>query len=236
MSRCMERLRALAEPSGEEALAEMLDQTGKDYGFSHAAAFALPSTDDTGLATRLLVSNWSPAFVRAYDQLGLHRFKIVVGTLRSDPLPFVWDIDTLYGADEPEPTPAAKLLLAEDYRAGVICPVHGLTAFNGALSFAGKAPDLSAGAVRELQLFAFCFFGLLAAARFEENQKNNPLSPRERDCLKLAMLGKTSSEIGMILSLSEYTVSQYLTAAQRKMNASNRTHAVALAAALGYLS
>jgi len=79
-------------------------------------------------------------------------------------------------------------------------------------------------------------FGMLAAARFEENRKNNPLSTRERDCLKLAMLGKTSSEIGTILSLSEYTISQYLAAATRKVNASNRTHAVALAAQLGYLS
>jgi len=50
------------------------------------------------------------------------------------------------------------------------------------------------------------------------------------------MLGKTSSEIGTILSLSEYTISQYLAAATRKVNASNRTHAVALAAQLGYLS
>jgi len=236
MSRGMDRLRTLGEPFDEAALAEILDATAKDYGFSHAAALSMPSTDDGGLATRLLVSNWSPNFARSYDQLGLHRFKIVVGTLRTDPMPFIWDIDTLYGADEPEPSPAAKLLLSEGYLAGALLPVHGLTGFNGALSFAGERPDLSAGPLRELHLFSFAFFGVLAAARFEENQKNNPLSSRERDCLKLAMLGKTSSEIGIILSLSEYTISQYLTAAQRKMNASNRTHAVALAAQLGYLS
>ncbi len=50
------------------------------------------------------------------------------------------------------------------------------------------------------------------------------------------MLGKTSSEIGTILKLSEHTISQYLTSATRKLDASNRTHAVALAAQLGYLS
>ena len=85
-------------------------------------------------------------------------------------------------------------------------------------------------------LFAFSFLGMLAALRFEENRRNNPLTLRERDSLRLAMLGKTSQEIGTILSLSEYTVSQYLTSAQRKLGASNRTHAVALAAQLGYLS
>jgi LuxR family quorum sensing-dependent transcriptional regulator len=36
--------------------------------------------------------------------------------------------------------------------------------------------------------------------------------------------------------LSEYTISQYLSSATRKVNASNRTHAVAIAAQMGYLS
>ena len=56
------------------------------------------------------------------------------------------------------------------------------------------------------------------------------------DCLRLAMLGKTSSEIGQSLGVSEHTVSQHLASATRKMNAANRTHAVAMAAQLGYLS
>lgn len=236
MSGALERLAAVAAPWDDEHLSTLLNRIAADYGFSHVAVLAMPSTDDGGMATRYLLGNWSDGFARSYEQLGLHRFKLVVGALRADPMPFVWDIETLYGADEPEPTPAAQMLLEEGYLAGALFPVHGLTAFSGALSFAGRAPDLSARTVRELHLIAFTVFGMLAAARFEENRKNNPLSVRERDCLKLAMLGKTSSEIGTILSLSEYTISQYLAAATRKVNASNRTHAVALAAQLGYLS
>ncbi|WP_203566143.1 helix-turn-helix transcriptional regulator [Aurantimonas aggregata] len=236
MNGALARLAAFAADWDEPLLHQLLDDVAGDYGFSHAAALAMPSTDDGGTATRFLFGNWSDGFVRSYDQLGLHRFKLVVGALKTDPMPFVWDIDTLYGADEPDPSPAARMLLAESCLAGALFPVHGLTAFNGALSLAGAKPDVSAQALRELHVFAFALFGMLAAARFEENRRNNPLSGRERDCLKLAMLGKTSSEIGLILSLSEYTISQYLTAAQRKMNASNRTHAVALAAQLGYLS
>ncbi|MCE7028973.1 LuxR C-terminal-related transcriptional regulator [Jiella avicenniae] len=224
------------EPWQEEHLAQALDEVARRHGFTHAASFSLPSTDDEGLVTRIVHANWSPAFAKGYDANGLNKFKIVLGTLRTDPMPFVWDIETLYGADEPDPSPAARFLLGEGYLAGVLLPVHAMTSFSGALSLAGRDPDLSAQSVRELHRFAFVYFSMLAAVRFEENQRNNPLSVRERDCLKLAMLGKTSSEIGIILSLSEYTVSQYLTAAQRKMNAANRTHAVAMAAQLGYLS
>ena len=236
MTAALESLCWKNEPWCEDRLAEAIGQVAERYGFTHAASLSLPSTDDVGLATRLIHGNWSPAFARGYETHGLHKFKIVVGTLRSDPMPFVWDIETLYGSDEPDPTPAARFLQQEGYHAGVLLPVHALTSFSGALSFAGASPNLSTGAIAELHRFAFVYFAMLAAVRFEENQRNNPLSGRERDCLKLAMLGKTSSEIGMILSLSEYTVSQYLTAAQRKMNAANRTHAVAMAAQLGYLS
>ncbi|HEX2019954.1 MAG TPA: LuxR C-terminal-related transcriptional regulator [Aurantimonas sp.] len=236
MTGALARLAATPSDWDEATLGRLLHDVADDYGFSHAAALVMPSTDDGGTATRYLLGNWSDSFQRGYEQLGLHRFKLVIGALKTDPMPFVWDIDTLYGADEPDPSPAARMLLDESYLAGVLLPVHGLTAFNGALSLAGAEPNLSPQALRELQIFAFALFGMVAAARFEENLRNNPLTGRERDCLKLAMLGKTSSEIGLILSLSEYTISQYLTAAQRKMNASNRTHAVALAAQLGYLS
>ncbi|MAU96044.1 MAG: LysR family transcriptional regulator [Fulvimarina sp.] len=236
MSAALEALIRIEEPWCEEPLAEAVGEVAARYGFSHGAALSLPSTDDVGLATRLIHGNWTPGFARGYEAHGLHKFKIVVGTLRTDPMPFVWDIETLYGSDEPDPSPAARFLLQEGYLAGVLLPVHAMTSFNGALSFAGQKPNLSRQAIAELHRFAFVYFSMLAAVRFEENQRNNPLSGRERDCLKLAMLGKTSSEIGLILSLSEYTVSQYLTAAQRKMNAANRTHAVAMAAQLGYLS
>ncbi|MEF2552127.1 autoinducer binding domain-containing protein [Aurantimonas sp. A2-1-M11] len=236
MCGALDRLNTLAPPWDEVALTGVLHAVAGDFGFSHAAVLSVPSTDDGGTATRLLLSNWPESFATGYEQLGLHRSKLVVGALKTDPMPFVWDIDTLYGADEPDPSPAARMLLDAHYLAGAFFPVHGLTAFNGAVSFAGRSCAISAAATRELHLFAFALFGMLAAARFEENRRNNPLSVRERDCLKLAMLGKTSSEIGIILSLSEYTISQYLTAAQRKLDASNRTHAVALAAQLGYLS
>jgi len=62
------------------------------------------------------------------------------------------------------------------------------------------------------------------------------LSPREYDVLKLMADGASISEAAKTLYLSEYTVRDYVTSAMKKLNAKNRTHAVALALRLGLIS
>jgi DNA-binding NarL/FixJ family response regulator len=56
-----------------------------------------------------------------------------------------------------------------------------------------------------------------------------PLSPRERDVLHLLADGKTNEEIGKTLHISADTVRTYLRRAMQKLEADNRTHAVAIA-------
>jgi LuxR family transcriptional regulator, quorum-sensing system regulator BjaR1 len=239
MSAAHQIIGQLERPWSEPALSDCLEAIAEAYGFSHVAVVTIPSSDDAGEEMKPVIANWSEEFRHAFERAGLTRFSPVLRALKADPLPLVWDIETLYGFDPDEPDeagPQVRLLIAAGCRAGAYFPVHGLTTFNGALFLAGDRAPPHEGEVKELHLAAFAVFGILAASRFEENRRRNPLSQRERDCLKLAMLGKTSSEIGTILSLSEYTVSQYLASATKKVNASNRTHAVALAAQLGYLS
>ncbi len=230
-------LEAMPTPWDEGALHEALVAIAAAYGYRRYAIVTIPAADDVRAELTLLVGNWEPAFRKSFEKLGLQRHSPVIRALKAGPTPFVWDADLLYGVDEPgEPNPAARLLAAHSIRGGVFVPVHGLTSFAGALSLDGERLDPSPQEIKELQLASFGVFGILAACRLEENRRANPLTGRERDCLKLAMFGKTSAEIGIILSLSEHTVSQYLAAATRKLNASNRTHAVAVAAQLGYLS
>ncbi|KAB0679417.1 LuxR family transcriptional regulator [Aureimonas leprariae] len=224
-------------PWDESLLGQALGAIARDYGYARYAVMTIPSADDARAELKLIFSNWEPAFQKGFEKLGLGRNTIVIRALKAGPTPFAWDADLLYGTEEPgEPNPAARFLATNEIRGGVYVPVHGMTAFAGALAFFGDRTDLSEAEATQLQFAGFGAFGVLAACRLEENRRSNPLTGRERDCLKLAMLGKTSSEIGIILSLSEYTVSQYLASATRKVNASNRTHAVAIAAQMGYLS
>lgn len=61
------------------------------------------------------------------------------------------------------------------------------------------------------------------------------LSDRERNCLSWVALGKSSWEIGRILSISENTVVFHIKNAMRKLGAGNRVLAVAKAVELGLI-
>jgi DNA-binding CsgD family transcriptional regulator len=62
------------------------------------------------------------------------------------------------------------------------------------------------------------------------------LSGRERDCLARIAQGASSKSIARQLALSAHTVNEYIASAMRKLQASNRTEAVATAIALGLLT
>ena len=62
------------------------------------------------------------------------------------------------------------------------------------------------------------------------------LSEREKSCLGWTALGKSSWEIGQILSISENTVTFHIKNAMRKLGVSNRTVAVVNAIRLGLIA
>ena len=64
---------------------------------------------------------------------------------------------------------------------------------------------------------------------------DNPLSPRERQVLRLAADGSEASQIAAQLHLSVGTVRNYLTQIVTKMNARNRVDAVRVAREAGWL-
>ncbi|HUT50609.1 MAG TPA: LuxR family transcriptional regulator [Alphaproteobacteria bacterium] len=61
----------------------------------------------------------------------------------------------------------------------------------------------------------------------DDASKPIELTEREIECIKWSALGKSSWEISQILSLSERTVNFHMGNAIRKLDVSNRTHAVA---------
>ena len=60
-------------------------------------------------------------------------------------------------------------------------------------------------------------------------EKPIKITKREVECLTWAAKGKTSFEIATILGLKQKTIDYYLSNACRKLNASNRRQAVAIA-------
>ncbi|TIT89542.1 MAG: helix-turn-helix transcriptional regulator, partial [Mesorhizobium sp.] len=62
------------------------------------------------------------------------------------------------------------------------------------------------------------------------------LTPRERECLQWAAVGKSEWEISQILGISEHTSEKHLLNAKSKLGAANRVQAVAEAIRRGYIS
>lgn len=68
-----------------------------------------------------------------------------------------------------------------------------------------------------------------SVSRYGSKQSGQRLTPRESECLSWASQGKTAWEISVILAISQNTVTFHLVNAADKLNANNRTHAVAIA-------
>jgi len=66
--------------------------------------------------------------------------------------------------------------------------------------------------------------------------KITPLSPRESEVLKWTACGKSSEEISEFLDLSNETIRTQIKSMCKKLNASNKTQAVAIALTHGILS
>jgi len=62
------------------------------------------------------------------------------------------------------------------------------------------------------------------------------LTAREREVLTWAAQGKSAQDIAEILGISKRTVEEHTHSACRKLNAANRTHAVAVAMHEGLIS
>jgi DNA-binding CsgD family transcriptional regulator len=61
--------------------------------------------------------------------------------------------------------------------------------------------------------------------------KSTALTARERVCLHFVARGQRDAEIGVVLSISEATARQHVSAAVRKLGARTRPQAVAIAIA-----
>jgi DNA-binding NarL/FixJ family response regulator len=62
------------------------------------------------------------------------------------------------------------------------------------------------------------------------------LTPREREVLEHAALGKSNRQIGEALDIAEQTVKNHLNNAMRKLSLHDRTHAVVFAIGSGLIS
>jgi len=122
-----------------------------------------------------------------------------------------------------------ELFLQHGMRDGLLCPVAGrwLVVFWSRKPLSKAAAPAMRVAIYAAASFAAMRLEQLVGATSGRVNATAHLTPRELTILRLASFGMPSKEIAKYLELGEETVRTHASKAQTKLNARNRTHAVA---------
>ncbi len=207
------------------------------YGFHSFIVLHLPDRTDESLNNRIMVTNWNPELIRAYDSLGLVTGSPVISKLRRSPLPFSFDLkDVNADRRDNKEQDAISLFSQFDHLQGVFIPCIGGNGARGAVGFAGSQSMLPDETLAELSYISIHIYDRLSNIEDDTHEAECQLTDRESECLVWTSAGKTSAETGAILGISENTVNHYLSSAAAKLGTANKAHTVAKAIRRGLLN
>lgn len=119
---------------------------------------------------------------------------------------------------------------------GIAFPVHAERGQSGLVVFFGtNITPLLGDVIYDIHARCFSLFDAVSRIQPSDAGRARTMSKRELECLKLTANGYTSEEIARLLKLSVHTANQYLTQSAQKLDAVNRTQAVAKALRLGLI-
>lgn len=200
----------------------------------HAYIMAGLPAPGTALAERIVVNGWPAEWFELYTRENFIALDPVARFGASTVQPFEWS-EARYDKDD---DPAAHLVMtrATEFRlrAGYCIPVH-YDEGGAVISLATEHLHLDPHARSALQLIGVYAHNRIRSLARPQREKADLLTAREREVLRWVAGGKTSWEISVILKISERTVKFHLIEASRKLNAVNRTAAVAKALARGLI-
>jgi len=229
-------LAELQEISSEIVLYQFLQRMTQQYGFAGYAIVNLPPASEKMLSKRVVTGTLPKQFMLDYDRLNLLKRSPVFGQFRQSTTPLVWDIDEGMARDKAtRRDEVVRLFKHYGYRIAALFPVHSPDGQRAIIVLIGKRSKPSLHELADLCLLAVVAYDRLYQLRHAHQRREHRLSEREMQVLDWAANGKTSTEIGMILSLSDHTVNSYLNSAMRKMDCVNRTQLVAKAVRLNII-
>lgn len=219
------------------ALATLLDAAVRDLGFRY---HALVEHADLARPPRnlLFLHNYPATWVETFARSGLHRQDPAQKLASIRPGAFVWDdipsLIRLTGAQDRLFDQARRAGLG----AGFTVPLHAAGRRSASCSFVTETGrPLPERALLAAELLAhLAFASAFDIRRVSVGRAVPHLTPREAECVALMAQGKTDWEIGVILDLSEETVTKYLKTARRRFGVTRRAQLAIAVLAEGQLS
>jgi LuxR family transcriptional regulator, quorum-sensing system regulator BjaR1 len=209
-----------------EELVGAFDALIKDFGFlAFVAANCLAPKLE--IEPRILAATWPQGWTDLWLERNYVAVDPVVYQVLVQPTPIRWrDVRARASGVGAEVMDNARAFQFYD---GICIPVRAGKRQIAGISMAGLECALNAHEELSLHLAAIYFHTRLNRLMRITGTTAPSLTPRECECLSWAAAGKTDWEISQILSIAEQTAKQHMKNAMHKLNALNRTQAVALA-------
>ena len=221
------------ERLGAPEIIQMFEAEIKACGFHAYIMAGLPSPG-TSLSDLTVANGWPPEWFEIYTRENFSVMDPVPQYGASTVQPFEW-AEARYDKDS---NPAAHLVMtrATEFRLmqGYCIPLH-YDEGGAVISMATEQLTIDPVAKSALQLIGIYAHNRIRSLGRPKPEKRDLLTPREREILRWAADGKTSWEVSVVLHISERTVKFHLNQASHKLNAVNRTAAVAKALARGLI-
>jgi DNA-binding CsgD family transcriptional regulator len=222
-------------------------QSSRDVGdaFSHMIApHGFPAVScggsrDTpsGRVWDFFFNTWPAQWLLEYQRNDYVRHDLLPGLARLSPTPFTW-VEALRGRGQtPKQVEFHNWIREIGIVDGFAVPIH-LPAGDIGLCVSVSTHVIE-DAEERLALHLASFYAhdrcRALGGAIEVSTAKTPLSPRELECLKWVLDGKSDTDIGKILGISHTTVHFHIERVKKKLDVRTRTQAAAMVARLGYL-
>lgn len=208
------------------AFAKVLNRVSDAFGFRYVTLMDAPSPDSVMLKPLLIETSLPPSYVNQFDRARFMQLPVFSKEMPESVVPRLWNLSDAACVLPPE---LRNLKHAFDMEIGIAIPARATDGNRLLFRLAGKRALPGQMEVNELTMVMLHVLDAHNRLRSSNAIGHPTLSVREREVLRWTAQGKTSIEIGQILSLSDHTVNAYMTSAMKKLDCVNRTQLVAKA-------
>lgn len=208
----------------------------REYGLDHVTLSVAPTVQDRHVGPLVRETTLPMEFCREFDRLEFLRHCPTVPHISRSIMHNAWWVGPEGQTPDFDcPTEFTDLMRRFGLLMGILFSVTSVDGNRYVVRYDGNRSPLAQSDINELSMLSIQAFDVFDRLR-RTASNTNVLSARELEVVRWTAQGKTSLEIGQILSLSDHTVNAYMTNAIRKLDCVNRTQLVAKAIRMKIIS